>query len=125
MAEDGAATEVTGADLLRWADKLRERSGSPETVRAIAQVMEVRALRMSARARARGLQIGRLTFFAEEVLSGRLSAAQAAEEMVGMVAASTMLEGGRLLPEERKYLRELVRRELEHQVLRAAPAAGR
>lgn len=109
MPDDGEAAEITAADVLRWADKLRERAGSPETVRAIAEVMELRGLRVSAQSRARARQIA--AWHAEEVRAGRMSVTQAVESMTAAVAH-----------DERQSLRVAVERQLASELRRSERA---
>lgn len=125
MPDDAEADEISAADVLRWADKLRGRAGSPETVRAIAEVMELRALRVSARARARAQQLavqvegGIAAWHAEGVRDGRLSVTGAVESMVSCAALTA---GGAITHDERQSLRAAVQRELARELRRGERA---
>lgn len=125
MPDDAEAVEISAADILRWADKLRSRAGSPETVRAIAEVMELRALRVSARSRARANQLavqveGRIAaWHAEEVRAGRMSVTGAVESMV---STATLTAGGVMTHDERQSLRSAVQRELARELRRGERA---
>ncbi len=122
---DGEAAEISAADVLRWADKLRERAGSPETVRAIAEVMELRGLRVSAQARAHANRLavqveGRIAaWHAEEVRAGRVSVAGAVESMLSTAALAA---GGVITHDERQSLRIAVERELARELRRSERA---
>lgn len=122
---DGEAAEISAADVLRWADKLRERAGSPETVRAIAEVMELRGLRVSAQARAHAHQLavqveGRIAaWHADEVRAGRLSVTGAVESML---STATLAAGGSITHDERQSLRAAVQRDLARELRRSERA---
>lgn len=102
------------SDLLRWADKLRDHADSPELVYSVAQVMEVRALRAVAQARARALLTQQLDAVASAVASGDMSVDDATEKTVCAVVDSPLMDRIPLQPEERIYLRQNIRRELQH-----------